>query len=37
MAAPHIAGVLLAGSTPIATNGTVKGDKDSTPDPIGVV
>ncbi len=37
MAAPHIAGVLLAGSTPITTDGIVNGDKDSTPDPIGVL
>ena len=36
MAAPHIAGVLLAG--PIATDGTVNGDPDGEPgDPIGVL
>ena len=32
MAAPHVAGILLAGS--IRADGTVCGDKDSTPDPI---
>ena len=35
MAAPHTAGVLLAGT--IVTNGTVNGDPDSNPDPIGVL
>ena len=37
MAAPHFAGDLHAGSTPITTDGTVIGDKDSTPDPIGAL
>ncbi len=34
MAAPHAAGLLLLGA--IKTDGYVIGDKDSTPDPIGV-
>jgi subtilisin family serine protease len=34
MAAPHMAGLLLLGS--IKTDGNVTGDKDSSPDPIGV-
>lgn len=34
MAAPHAAGILLLGS--IKTDGNVTGDKDITPDPIGV-
>lgn len=37
MAAPHIAGVVLAGPIPIKTDGTVNGDPDSSPDPIGVL
>ncbi|GAA4440857.1 hypothetical protein GCM10023188_38640 [Pontibacter saemangeumensis] len=32
MASPHVAGLLLLGN--IATDGTVKGDPDGTPDPI---
>lgn len=35
MAAPHFAGILLQGSP--RTDGTVSGDRDSTPDVIGVV
>eukprot|EP00984_Skeletonema_dohrnii_P017460 scaffold7958_cov80-Skeletonema_dohrnii-CCMP3373.AAC.1 len=34
MAAPHLAGILLVGN--ISTDGTVKGDPDGKPDPIGV-
>ena len=34
MAAPHVAGVLLITGGKPATSGYVKGDKDSTPDPI---
>jgi subtilisin family serine protease len=34
MAAPHMAGLLLLGS--ITTDGYVTGDKDNSPDPIGV-
>lgn len=34
MAAPHLAGILLAGSP--KTNGIVTGDPDGNPDPIGV-
>eukprot|EP00984_Skeletonema_dohrnii_P013931 scaffold5837_cov98-Skeletonema_dohrnii-CCMP3373.AAC.3 len=34
MAAPHIAGILLVGN--ISTDGTVRGDPDGKPDPIGV-
>ena len=34
MAAPHLAGILLLG--PLRTSGTVIGDPDGTPDPIGV-
>lgn len=34
MAAPHMAGLLLLGS--IKTDGNVTGDKDNSPDPIGV-
>lgn len=34
MAAPHAAGILLLGA--IKTDGTVRGDPDGTPDPIGV-
>ena len=34
MAAPHLAGILLLG--PLSTNGTVSGDPDGNPDPIGV-
>lgn len=34
MATPHFAGLVLIGQ--IATNGTITGDRDSTPDPIGV-
>ena len=34
MATPHLAGLLLAG--PVRTNGTVIGDPDGNPDPIGV-
>lgn len=34
MAAPHLAGILLTRSTP-ASGGTVKGDPDGNPDPIG--
>lgn len=34
MAAPHVAGILLLGN--VSTNGTITGDKDSTPDPIAV-
>ncbi|MHA6249941.1 S8 family peptidase [Pontibacter sp. CAU 1760] len=34
MAAPHVAGLLLLG---ISSSGTVKGDKDNTPDPIAVL
>jgi hypothetical protein len=34
MAAPHMAGILLLGS--VESGGTVSGDKDSTPDTIGV-
>jgi subtilisin family serine protease len=34
MAAPHAAGILLLGN--IKTGGTVKGDPDGNPDPIGV-
>ena len=34
MAAPHLAGILLLG--PVRTSGTVAGDPDGTPDPIGV-
>jgi subtilisin family serine protease len=35
MAAPHVAGILLHGSW--KTDGTVNGDPDGNPDPIGVV
>lgn len=34
MAAPHVAGILLLGN--IRTDGTISGDKDSSPDPIAV-
>lgn len=34
MAAPHLAGILLAG--PVRQNGNVAGDPDGNPDPIGV-
>lgn len=34
MAAPHLAGILLLGA--VRTDGTITGDKDATPDPIGV-
>jgi subtilisin family serine protease len=34
MAAPHLAGILLLGSP--TKDGTISGDKDSSPDPIGV-
>lgn len=34
MAAPHLAGLLLLGSTKLATDGTVIGDNDGSPDPI---
>jgi len=34
MAAPHLAGILLLGQ--ISTNGTVSGDPDGNPDPIGI-
>ena len=34
MAAPHVAGILLLGN--VSTDGTITGDKDSTPDPIAV-
>ncbi len=34
MAAPHLAGILLVGS--ITSDGTVTGDRDNKPDPIGV-
>jgi len=37
MAAPHMAGVLLANGTNFATDGTVLNDPDSTPDPIAIV
>lgn len=36
MAAPHIAGLLLASSQGLATDGTVSGDPDGNPDPIAV-
>lgn len=34
MAAPHLAGILMLGA--VRTSGTVAGDPDGTPDPIGV-
>ena len=34
MAAPHLAGILLLGAPEIG--GTISGDRDSSPDPIGV-
>ncbi|HEX4848832.1 MAG TPA: S8 family serine peptidase [Novosphingobium sp.] len=34
MAAPHLAGILLSGN--VTANGTVSGDPDGNPDPIGV-
>lgn len=34
MAAPHLAGILLLGA--VRSEGTITGDKDSKPDPIGV-
>ena len=37
MAAPHMAGVLMANGNNFATNGTVSNDPDTTPDPIAIV
>lgn len=34
MATPHFAGLVLLGA--VRTDGTIKGDRDSTPDPIGI-
>jgi hypothetical protein len=34
MAAPHLAGILIAGA--VHSGGTVKGDPDGNPDTIGV-
>lgn len=37
MAAPHLSGILLTGNATVVSGGTVSGDRDGSPDPIGVL